>query len=253
MSAEARPITPRSFARALKDLSLASLHLKVLEIRNSIAHLRFSNEELRPFAEGRQAPLSNGGTTVDGAEHGSLPSRASQPSAGTDPVPDQDCIDAIRENEVVMERMEERIALIRDEVERRGLPWTAEFMSAEEAEALAARGREVGRAMAANGEGTHDEDEDTDMRVEEDGRQHRRQGEAQIQTQSGARQHPAWSDGTFQTGRIRNGEVTLDGPQQQQQAGARLTDEELRRAVESRMRDLGVDDDPEDEEGGMHL
>ena len=52
MSADTRPISPARFAAALKDLSVGMLHLKVLEIRNSIAHLQYSNDQLRPFADG---------------------------------------------------------------------------------------------------------------------------------------------------------------------------------------------------------
>ncbi|TLS28578.1 hypothetical protein PpBr36_00264 [Pyricularia pennisetigena] len=110
MSSETLPISPARFAEAIKDLSLASLHLKVLEIRNSIAHLDYSNEQLRPFAEGKE-PVHGGDGTAQ---------------------PDQDCIDAIKENEDVIERMQERIRLVRVEVEEnRGCSWT-EFESAEE-------------------------------------------------------------------------------------------------------------------------
>lgn len=82
MSSEAHPISPARFAEALKDLPLSTLHLKAAELRNSIAHLDYSNEQLQPFADGTE-------TSVNG-------------------VPDQDCVDAIRENEVVIARMQER-------------------------------------------------------------------------------------------------------------------------------------------------
>src|SRR5205814_2113918 len=100
MSSMTTPITPQRFAAALTDLPLSSLYLKAAELRNSIAHLDYSNEQLRPFADGSEPSL--GGT------------------------PDPECADAIRENEAVIARMEERIRLVRREVEEvRGLPWTA--------------------------------------------------------------------------------------------------------------------------------
>jgi hypothetical protein len=105
MSNEAIPISPARFAAALKDLPLSTLHLKAMEIRNSIAHLDYSNEQLKPFADGTD-PSANGR-------------------------PDQDCIDAIKENEIVIARMQERIGLLKAEVEGRGSSWL-EFQSAEE-------------------------------------------------------------------------------------------------------------------------
>lgn len=92
MSATATPIPPARFAAALRDLPLSSLHAKAAELRNSIAHLLSSNEELKPFA-----------------------------AAG-----DKDCAEAITENEEVIRRMEERISLLRIEVEGRGMKWVEE-------------------------------------------------------------------------------------------------------------------------------
>ncbi|KAL8908259.1 MAG: hypothetical protein Q9171_005539 [Xanthocarpia ochracea] len=89
MSANAVPISQERFAEAIADLPIGNLHAKAAELRNSIAHLVHSNEQLQPFAD-------------DG---------------------DQDCLDAIRENEEVVARMVSRIALLRREVENRGLPW----------------------------------------------------------------------------------------------------------------------------------
>ncbi|OAA48616.1 hypothetical protein NOR_01866 [Metarhizium rileyi] len=198
MSADTRPISPGRFAAALKDLSISMLHLKVLEIRNSIAHLQYSNDQLKPFAEGSATTL--GGSAATG--------------------PDQDCVDAIKENEVVMGRMAERIALIRAEVEDRGLSWT-EFRSKDEKEATEAQ------AMPqANGHA------------------------------QGQSSHSAWTDGTFQTGSIRDGQVHMDAQPvpptaRENHAGGRLDDEELRQAMVERMRDLGEDDDGDD--FGMHL
>ncbi|MCJ1292828.1 hypothetical protein MMC34_004381 [Xylographa carneopallida] len=89
MSSNAPPITPARFAAALPDLPLSSLHAKAAEIRNSISHLEASNDQLRCFAD-------------EG---------------------DADCADAIRENEEVVERMKDRIGLLKAEVEGRGFLW----------------------------------------------------------------------------------------------------------------------------------
>ncbi|KAH7330125.1 hypothetical protein BKA65DRAFT_607787 [Rhexocercosporidium sp. MPI-PUGE-AT-0058] len=187
-----QPITPRAFAAALPSLPLSTLFLKAAELRNSIAHLDYSNEQLRPFADGTEA--------------------------STNGVPDGDCVEAIRENEEVVRRMVERLGLLREEVEGRGVAWGEDFRGKEEAE---------GRSSA-------------------------------------------WSDGTFQTGRIVNGEVRMDGEADtgagvqtngavngngtgtgsgtSSNAGGRLDDEALRRGMEERMRALA-----EGDEEGMHL
>jgi len=200
MSHEAIPISPARFAAALKDLPLSTLHLKAAEIRNSIAHLDYSNEQLKPFADGTE-PSSNGR-------------------------PDQDCIDAIKENEIVIARMQERIALLKAEVEGRGSSWL-EFQSAEELQ--------DGEERLINGTGESDGDVETE----------------------GQERSDAWTDGTFQTGRMVNGEVRMDGDSEVNGAtnraardtGGRLDDEALRRAIEERMRALAEGDDEE----GMHL
>src|SRR3569833_720707 len=105
MSAEAAPISSAEFAEAIKDLPLDSLHLKVLETRNSIVHLDYSNEELRPYADGREAVLG-------------------APAGQASGVPDQDCIDAIKENELLIEKQQSNKRQIRAEVESRGCSWT---------------------------------------------------------------------------------------------------------------------------------
>ena len=224
-STESLPITPQAFAAALEDLPVSALHLKVLEIYNSIAHLEYSNEQLRPFAEGIESPL------------GSAPGQNNQP--------DPDCVEAIRENEQVIVRMEERIQLVKNEVERRGLSWT-EFERKEEVEAAAARNR--ARGPVETGEDSDDEEQQQQQPMTNG-----------TSTTTTTTQHPAWMDGTFQTGVIRNGEIVMDdvaGSRRQQEqpggtgAGGSLSDEELRRRMEDRLRDLGGDDD---EEGGMHL
>ncbi|KAH7328969.1 hypothetical protein B0I35DRAFT_31998 [Stachybotrys elegans] len=194
MSADTTPITAGRFAAALKDLSVEMLHLKVLEIRNSIAHLQFSNDQLRPFADG---------------------SATAQGAATTGP--DPDCVEAIRENEQVIDRMAERVALIRLELEDRGVSWD-EFMSKEEVEEA-----KRGGAPAVNGASSPSDAEPA---------------------------HAAWSDGTFQTGVIRDGEVHMD-QQPGRPSGGTLSDEELRRQMEARFGNL--EDGDGDSDGGMHL
>ncbi|QSZ30432.1 hypothetical protein DSL72_004955 [Monilinia vaccinii-corymbosi] len=217
MSADALPISPAAFAEALKDLPMSSLHLKAAELRNSIAHLDYSNEQLKPFAEGR-AP-----ECVDGKA-------------------DEDCIEAIRENEIVITRMETRITLLRTEIESRGGVWDEYEASSEakpEAEIAASAPTTNGAAPA---------------------------GEEN-------RSNP-WADGTFTTGRIVGGDVVMDptpatngesrangvssatanGESRPNgtattSTGGSLDDETLRRAIELRM----LEDAGADEEGGMHL
>ncbi|KEQ61535.1 uncharacterized protein M437DRAFT_51116 [Aureobasidium melanogenum CBS 110374] len=98
MSHEALPIDRARFAEALESLPLDALHSKVAELRNNMNHLRYSNEQMVPFAdEGDQ-----GNSDVDG----------------------EDCKDAMYENLVVISRMNERIDLLRAEVEKRGMRWS---------------------------------------------------------------------------------------------------------------------------------
>jgi hypothetical protein len=89
MSSTSTPIPLHRFAQAINDLPLSNLHLKAAELHNSIAHLESSNQQLKPSADSG----------------------------------DQVCFDAIGENLEVIGRMEERIALLRQEVERRGFLW----------------------------------------------------------------------------------------------------------------------------------
>lgn len=211
-SADTTPISPARFAAAIKDLPVDTLHLKVLEIRNSIAHLQYSNDQLKPFAEGTSTSLSNSISDSISATEG----------------PDQDCIDAIRENEQVIDRMAERIALIRAEVEDRGVSWT-EFQSKDEI-----------------------------VEAQQQREEPQPQPQPQLNGHSGGeeqQQHSAWSDGTFQTGTIRNGEVRFDTQPGRPEGGGggSLNDEELQRALEERMRNLNHGDDDEDPDGGMHL
>ncbi|RBQ69430.1 hypothetical protein VDGD_03103 [Verticillium dahliae] len=238
-TADTSPISPARFAAALPPLSLPTLHLKVLEIRNSIAHLRTSNIELLPHALG------------------------TEPAGGA---PDPDCADAIRENEAVILRMDERIALIRAEVEDRGCSWR-EFEAVEPAL--------PGTVAGADDDDVAGAADDDDVAPMTNGLRDARLEEDAV---AAGTRHPAWSDGTFQTGTIRGGVMHFDGgaapaastppaastsPAAPAEAGSvraattqtaapsasgggRLHDEQLRRAMEERMRQL-------DDDGGMHL
>jgi hypothetical protein len=239
-SSDALPITPSRFATALPDLPVSALHLKVLELRNSIAHLDYSNEQLRPFAEGTATTTTTSQPTQPQQESSSPSTEAAQTGG------DADCADAIRENEQVIGRMQERIRLVRAEVERRGLSWS-EFQSEAEREAEAA----AAAAAAADG----DEKTGIDTGMDTNGG-----GEVVTGVVNGAGaggRHSAWTDGTFQTGVISGGVVSMDGvvgsrqgQGQGQAQGGSLTDEELRRRMEEQMRGLGGEDE---DEGGLHL
>lgn len=89
MSSTAAPISAANFAEAIQDLPLGNLHSKAAEIRNSLQHLLASNQQLQTFAD-------------EG---------------------DQDCVEALQENVDVLARMESRVSLLRQEVERRGFMW----------------------------------------------------------------------------------------------------------------------------------
>jgi hypothetical protein len=175
MSHEARPISPARFASALEDLPLANLYSKALEIRNSIAHLQRSNAELQEYSD-------------------------SQPSG------DADCLEAVQENEIVIERMKERVELVKREVERRGGRWHEADV---ETEGL--NGKSDGEVVE-NGyvNGVLDEDQG----AEEDAVQGRQQG-------------PTGDSQRTEAGG-------------QRQVGGRLDDEELRRRMLDRM---GEDED----------
>ncbi|KAL7628343.1 hypothetical protein AAE478_002545 [Parahypoxylon ruwenzoriense] len=200
MSSESQPISPARFAEALKDLPASNLALKVLELRNSIAHLDYSNAELKPYAEGRAPTLDQQGAVGEA---------------------DQDCIDAIAENEAVIARMQERIELIKTEVEGRGLNWREFQGKADDEEGETTTATTTTSDAAANGSSAAG---GTTNGVNG-------HGAAGSQTQ----QHPAWSDGTFQTGTIS-------------QLGE--DERELLRQLQSR---IPPEDDDEEPEGGMHL
>lgn len=175
MSHEARPISPARFASALEDLPLANLYSKALEIRNSIAHLQRSNGELQEYSD-------------------------SQPSG------DADCLEAMRENEIVIERMKERVELVKREVERRGGRWHEA-----DVEADGLNGKSDGEAVE-NGyvNGALDEDQGPEEGAVQ-GHQHGQTGDSQMADDGG-----------------------------QRLVGGRLDDEELRRRMLDRM---GEDED----------
>lgn len=106
MSADALPITPATFARALEALPIPVIYAKVSELRNSIAHLRRSNQELAAY-------IAEGAKQHEDGTDGESSIGESDPELTT----------AISENEEVISRMEERVALAREEVERRGMHW----------------------------------------------------------------------------------------------------------------------------------
>ncbi|KAL1967543.1 hypothetical protein VTN77DRAFT_3058 [Rasamsonia byssochlamydoides] len=100
MSAESRPITPAAFAEALKALPLSAVYAKVSELRNSIAHLTRSNEELRTYIrESEGGPEAADNKEIEGY---------------------------IQENEGVIDAMTERITLCKAEIEERGERWIEE-------------------------------------------------------------------------------------------------------------------------------
>ncbi|KAJ4424793.1 hypothetical protein N0V82_000512 [Gnomoniopsis sp. IMI 355080] len=250
------PITPARFAAALKDLSIASLHLKVLEIRNALLHLAHSNAQLQPFADGTETSLN----LAPGE-------------------PDPDCVEAIRENEIVIERMRERIELVKAEVVARGLSWS-EF---EEVTNELVEDNEPGVVARVGGSGSQGATEETGSRpltngldgtrADDDGEE----GESVNATASSSIRGNPWTDGTFQVGTIRNGELHMDSePPRRNGTGAnsssaasaaaaaatttrtqpaaasgggRLTDEELRRLLEVRL----AEDANDEEDGGLHL
>ncbi|PKX94452.1 uncharacterized protein P174DRAFT_431373 [Aspergillus novofumigatus IBT 16806] len=103
MSEEAQPITLEAFAEAIKELPLSAVYAKVSEIRNSIAHLRRSNSELRAF--------------VDGACESESDKRELE--------------GYIAENEGVITTMNDRIGLLKTEIENRGERWIEEEVAAD--------------------------------------------------------------------------------------------------------------------------
>lgn len=176
------PIPPSQFALALEALPLDALHSKEAEIRNSIQHLRHSNAQMLPFAE-------------EG---------------------DRECREAMFENLAVIGRMNERVGLIRMEVERRGMRWSEgevednEQAGGKEGEMLA-----NGQRGLVNGEGA---------------------------AMTNGVGHAAVSGAD-------DGEVPHQRPDVP--PSGRLTDEELRRQLEAQIGGGGGED--EDRDDGVHL
>ena len=91
MSSDSIPITTARFAAALAELPISALYAKYAELSNSITHLESSNKQLEDFAREND---------------------------------DRDCYEALLENRQVMKNFNERMDLIRKEVEEvRSLPW----------------------------------------------------------------------------------------------------------------------------------
>ncbi|KAK7752828.1 hypothetical protein SLS62_005170 [Diatrype stigma] len=218
MSSEAQPITPARFTEALEGLPASSLALKVLELRNSIAHLDYSNAELKPYAEGTASAIENSDSNAIGG------------GGGGGGQPDQDCIDAIAENEAVIQSMQERISLIRAEVERRGLDWR-EFQGKEDDVVADAGAGPVAEETRVNGTTPAPATTAPAGDLANGVNGHVAFGGNGTQQQQ--QQHEAWRDGTFQTGTIHG-----------------MTDEDLLRQLTERM---PLDDEDGDAEGGMHL
>jgi hypothetical protein len=107
-----RPISPTRFREAIQELPIGNLHGKATELRNSIDHLRRSNNDLAEFPD------------------------------------DPDCKEAVTENQEVIQRMEDRILMLKEEVERRGMRWV-------EGDDYKEGMPEPGEAVVMNGTGGH--------------------------------------------------------------------------------------------------
>ena len=103
MSSEARSISAADFSRAIEDLPMENIYSKASEIANSISHLERSNKQLQEYSDSIRNDTSIEGST---REEG-----------------DKECLEAIRENDVVIQRQRDRVRLLRAEVERRGGRW----------------------------------------------------------------------------------------------------------------------------------
>lgn len=164
------PISAADFALAIADLPLDTLHAKAAEIENSMRHLRSSNAQMLPFAD-------------DG---------------------DQDCKDAVFENLQVIGRMNERIDLLRAEVEKRGMRWSGAEVEDDNARVRANGVVNGDGAVAVNGHGVEDR---------------------MVDGESAA-------DGTADSGEV----LAPRAP------SGRWTDEELRQRIETQMADDGDDE-----------
>lgn len=103
MSGEARPIDAEQFALAIQDLPIENLYSKANEIQNSITHLEASNRHLQEYSDSIRTDTT-------------LPEDTRQEG-------DKDCLEAISENLVVINRQKDRVQLLKQEVERRGGRW----------------------------------------------------------------------------------------------------------------------------------
>jgi hypothetical protein len=95
MTTETPSINSAAFAEAITELPLSAVYSKVSELRNSIAHLHRSNAELRLFLEESQDPEEE----------------------------KKELEGYILENEGVVASMDERVSLLKTELENRGQPW----------------------------------------------------------------------------------------------------------------------------------
>ncbi|KFY36325.1 hypothetical protein V494_05121 [Pseudogymnoascus sp. VKM F-4513 (FW-928)] len=182
MSSDALPIGTAAFAAALEPLPLSTLHLKAAELRNSLAHLEYSNAQLEPFA---------------------------RPPVGQEP--DVVCVEAIAENVIVMERMRERLALLQQEAEKRGVGW-GEFVGEDGIDLLGEPGESGPGRTAATGspERELNAQEHEDLRALRGMLARRESGSTERASDDSTEAHSAWTDGTFQTGRITNGVLAMD-------------------------------------------
>jgi hypothetical protein len=232
MSSDALPISPAAFAAALEALPLSALHLKAAELRNSLAHLEYSNAQLEPFAH---------------------------PPQGQEP--DSVCAEAIEENVIVMAHMRERLGLLQQEAEKRGLGW-GELVGQDGIDQMSVEAAEPGDGPTESSDQALTAEENEDLRTlqRENARSNQR-GSTEPLSDESIGEHSAWRDGTFQTGRITNGIVAMDnGINSVQSArqsarndtngvntarGGTLSDEELRRRLEERL--------STEEDGSLHL
>ncbi|PKS10499.1 hypothetical protein jhhlp_002251 [Lomentospora prolificans] len=200
MSSSSEPVSLERFAEALRDLPLVSLRLKILEIRNSVSHLIYSNAELKPYAEANP--------------------------------PDDVCVEAIRENEIVLERMAGRLSILKLEVQERGEKWE-DFEAGVFERDGAPDSHEAGDSAAATGDAV------IGPRTTAD---------------DSTRAHPAWSDGTFQVGTLSLGHNEQDALSNARAPARGLSDADLARQLEERMRMLEAEDDANnDAQNGIHL
>lgn len=217
MSSETQPISHARFAEALKELPASALALKVLEVRNQIAHLDYSNAELKPFAEGRANAVDS--TAAPGE-------------------PDQDCVDAIAENEEVIARKQKQIELVRAEVESRGLSWR-EFQGIPDAEEPGAPAAAV---PAENGDAAATTTTSTNRQATTNGDVN---GHAPASAEGRSLLQSAMDAGIVQMGTLRD----LVG---QDQGSTSEADQELLAQLLNRAREL-EDGDDQNQDGGMHL